>query len=180
MLDCGLYRTAKGQFEVAADVDVAKIGAKAHYNVAVKPAIKALENARSKAAWAGRNLVISKAANTKTKQIAAELQGRITQLKNVTYNDFDAEKARLVHIFQVSYNNFNASMTSSLANADALTNAVRANPTPARRNVVISKGSKAKAKEIATALDEPRRVLKAIHLRDFDAEKERMQAAGVK
>ena len=63
-LDVALHVNRHGQWQVAADMDVAKIGAKKHYQVVVKPAIKALETAKSKADWAGRNLVISKAANT--------------------------------------------------------------------------------------------------------------------
>src|SRR5258707_8271133 len=49
--------------------------------------------------------------------------------------------------------------------------------TAAGKNVVISKARNAKAKEIAAALAEPLRVLKAIHLQDFDAEKQRMEKA---
>src|SRR5947209_20579546 len=46
-LDVGIYTAKHGQWRVAADVDVAKVGAQTHYQVVVKPAIKALETAKS-------------------------------------------------------------------------------------------------------------------------------------
>ena len=151
VLDCGMYRTKHGQFGVAADVDVAKKAAQAHYNVAVKPAIKALDTAKSKAAWAGRNLVISKAANTKAKAIAADLTARLAQLKGITFDDFDTEKARLVNAFTVSYNNFNVAMTNCLNRADTLITTVRGNPTPAQFNLLIAKAARGLTQNMGNA-----------------------------
>ena len=46
--------------------------------------------------------------------------------------------------------------------------------TSAGRNVILTKSANATAKSIAAALDEPIRVLKSIHLDDFEGEKERL------
>jgi hypothetical protein len=53
--------------------------------------------------------------------------------------------------------------------------AAKAKATTVGKNVVISKKRNAAAKAAAAALDEPIRVLKAIHLQDFDAVSERLK-----
>ncbi len=75
----------------------------------------------------------------------------------------DKAKARA----QDHYDRIAQSAILSLENA-------KAKATAAGKNIIISKPSRAKAKEIAAALGEPLRVLKAVHLRDFDAEKTRL------
>jgi hypothetical protein len=52
----------------------------------------------------------------------------------------------------------------------------KAKATELSKNVVISSKRKAAAKAAAAALAEPIRVLKAIHLRDFEAEEARLKA----
>lgn len=130
-LDVALIMAKTNQkFDIALDVELAKKGAILHYNNAVKPAIKALEKAHTKAVWAGRNPIITGAANTKAKQIAADLSTRLTQLKGIDFDDFDNEIARLKRNMKFTYDNFAANMTTVLRDAAAFSAKVRQTPTP--------------------------------------------------
>lgn len=134
VLDVGRITQAHGQFRIAADIDVAKTAAQAHYNVAVKPAIKALETAKSNARTAGLNPIISKPSSTKAKAIALDLTTRITQLKGINFTDFDTETARVLRLLQFTYQGFVPKMNTVLHAADQFVAAVRATPTPATFN----------------------------------------------
>jgi hypothetical protein len=130
-LDVALIMAKTNQkFDIVKDVEIAKIGAMKHYTVAVKPAIKALEKAHSKAVWAGRNVVITQGANTKAKQIAADLRTRLAQLKGIDFDDFDAEIARLKRNMKFTHDNFATNMTRVLSDAAQFVAKVRQTPTP--------------------------------------------------
>lgn len=135
-LDLDVYTNARPghRWDTYTDIDMAKTAAKQHYNVTAKPAIKALETARSKAATAGRNPVISSAARAKAKQIATDLKVRIDQLKSFKTTDYDRKRAELQRNLQFAYQQFNTSITSALNNADTFVANVRNNPTPAEFN----------------------------------------------
>ena len=120
----------KQKFDIVLDVEVAKQGAILHYNNVVKPAIKALEKAHTKAVWAGRNPIITGSANTKAKQIAADLSTRLAQLKGIDFDDFDDEIARVKRNMKFTYDNFSTNMTKVLNDAGAFSVKVRQTPTP--------------------------------------------------
>ncbi len=142
-LDVALIMRKTGQkFDVAKDVEVAKTGAVQHYNLTVKPAIKALEKAHTKAVWAGRNVVITGAANTKAKQIATDLSTRLAQLKGIDFADFDNELARVKKNMKFAYDNFATGMVRVLAGADQFVALVRQTPTPKVFNTGIEKAAR--------------------------------------
>ncbi len=121
-------------WEAALDVELMKTAAQQHYNVTAKPAIKALDSARSKAATAGRNPVISAAARAKARQIAIDLAARLAQLKSFKTDDYTRKKAEVTRNLLFAFQQFNGSITSALANADDFVTAVRNNPTAAQFN----------------------------------------------
>jgi hypothetical protein len=110
------------------DVQQARTAAQQHYTVTVKPALKVLQDAKSKADWAGRNLVITKAANTKAKQIAVELGRQVTQLKSFNLHDFDTRLQDLQRNYTFAFNNFAASINRVLDEADTFVHDVRQTP----------------------------------------------------
>ena len=80
-----------------------------------------------------------------------DLTTRLTQLKGITFDDFDTEKARLVNFFNVTYNQFGASMTTCITRADTLITTVRANPTPAQFNLLIEKAARGLTQNVGNA-----------------------------
>lgn len=149
ILDVQLLNSKQGVMDVVGNVDVAKQAALAHYNVAVKPAIKALTTAHSKAVTAGRNPIISKASSAKAKAIAKLLATPLAQLKAIKFDDFDAEKVRLTNAFQQTYTRFGASLKSALDKGDAFVDKVRDTPTPAVFNAGIKKAARDITQNIA-------------------------------
>jgi hypothetical protein len=175
-LAVNLHVNQHGQWAVAADVLVAKTAAQQHYNVVVKPAIKALETAKSKATWAGRNLVVTKQVNTKAKQIALDLGQRLTQLKGIRFDDYDQEKLRLERAFQFTYNGFGAAMTRVLNAAATFVTDVRNTPTAdyfnthvqdAARDVTQQVGNAEKLKKNGLDLGKPDPAALVLPLEDW-------------
>lgn len=142
-LDLAYYEAQHNtRHRMIVDVEMARTAAQQHYNVTVKPALKVLADAKSKADWAGRNLVITKAANTKAKQIAVELNRQIVQLKSFNLHDFDTRVADLRRNYQFAFDNFAAGMTRVLHDADQFILAVRAKPTVKVYNAGIEKAAR--------------------------------------
>ena len=144
---------------------------KAYPAAATEPVWKAAKTEKLRDKWnteLGTALVV---AERNYKAIKPELID-VQRIKAKSKAEFaslaDLEKARKKAVDH--YDRIVRAAIASLENA-------RSKAAAAGRNIIISKGSKAKAKEIAAALAEPLQVLKAIHLRDFDAEKERMEKA---
>jgi len=151
-LDVALIMRKTGQkFDIVTDVEVAKKGAILHHNNVVKPAIKALTVAHGKAVWAGRNIVITGTANTKAKQIAADLAPRLAQLKGIKFTDFDNEVARLKRNMQFTYDNYARSMVKVLSDARKFSRAVRRKPTPKVFNAAIQDAARGLTQMIGQA-----------------------------
>ena len=87
-----------------------------------------------------------------------------------SFGEFDSlARAHVAH--ESAKSHFRANVPKAIRD---LENA-KAKATDLSKNVVISKKRKAAAKEAAKALTEPIRVLKAIHLRDFEAAEEELK-----
>jgi hypothetical protein len=141
--------TERGKFDFMTDVDTAKKQAIAHNNTYVKAAIKALDKAQTKAAFAAKSPLTSKQATAQAKVIAAELKRRLAQLKSVKFDDFDAEKARLQRYNQQTYSTFDTKLQSAFRKADAFVDTVRDNPTAAEFNAGIKDAARNITQNIA-------------------------------
>ena len=109
-LDIQRLEASKGKLVTIPDVQTAKTGAQLHYKVIVKPAIKALETAKSKAGVASLNPVITPGARTKAGQMSTELGRLLTVLKSFSTHDYDTRLADLQRKYQVTHATFAANM----------------------------------------------------------------------
>lgn len=119
----------KGKLVTIPDVQAAKTGAQLHYKVTVKPAIKALETAKSKSATASLNPVITAGARTKAGQMSAFLGSLLTLLKSFKTTDYDTRLADLQRKYQATHATFAAKMKVALSDARKFIAAVRLTPT---------------------------------------------------
>src|SRR5258708_10503794 len=105
LIDLGIYRHHNGTGQTLAQLEKLKADAQQHTIALVKPAIKALEKAKSNAATAAINPVLSPQTRQKANAIAHDLGERVTQLKHIHYADYDQSltlaKALLDHMFKV-------------------------------------------------------------------------------
>ena len=141
-LDLADFEVNHPHLRVIKDVELAKTGAKQHYLVVVKPAIKALETAKSKATVAKLNPIISAAARTKAGQMENFLGSLITDLKAINTNDYDARVRLLLQNFQQAKATFTTGMDNGISGARKFINKVRKTPTPAVYNGGILKAAR--------------------------------------
>ena len=133
-LDLATYEVHHPALRIIRDVELAKTAAKQHQQLVVKPAIKALETAKTKAAVARLNPVITAAARTKAGQMENFLGSLITNLKAFSTTDYDARQRQLVQNFQQAKATFTTGMDNGISGARKFINKVRKNPTVAVYN----------------------------------------------
>ena len=137
MIDLGIYRRNHGNKQTLAQLEKLKADAKQHTIAIVKPAIKALDKAKSNAAIAAKNPVLSEQTRRKARAIAHDLGARLTQLKGIDYDDYDQSlslsKGLLDHLFKV----FDDELSDKLRKGTEFVTQVRATPTPATFNAGI-------------------------------------------
>jgi hypothetical protein len=84
----------QGKFKDGAAIRAAKVKAQQHYTSVVKPTIKALELAASKARVTYNNPALSSTAKTAAKAISAEALKQSAAMLSVKFDDFDEVEQR--------------------------------------------------------------------------------------
>jgi hypothetical protein len=133
-LDLALYRQNHGQKLTLQQMSQLKAGAQQHVTQVVKPAIKALEKAKSKAAAAAINPVLSAQTRTRANAIKNLLGLHATQLKLVDFDDYDRTIATYKANLDRMYKDFDDDLSAALRRAVAFVKVVKATPTPANFN----------------------------------------------
>ena len=113
-LDLQRSELHSGRLRITTDVKLARTNALNHYKITVKPAIKALETAKSKATVAGLNVVITAPARAKARQISQNLGTMLAVLKSFNTTDYDRRIREMTEHFQDTFDTFDAKMDSAL------------------------------------------------------------------
>ena len=127
----------KPKLTILNDVTAAKTGAAQHYKITVKPAIKALEAAKSKADLARINPIITGSARTKATQISQDLGHLITTLKSFNTADYDYRLKNLNDAYKIGQASFNNALKKAMSGARTFITTARATPTVATYNAGI-------------------------------------------
>jgi len=136
------FQATHGKLDTIPDALAAKARAETYYKVTVKPAIKILETAKSKAATASLNPVITSGARAKAGQMAAFLGSIITMLKSFKTTDYDHHIASLHSAYDLGLKSFSNAMNTALSGAHHFIEAVRNKPAAKIYNDGIEKAAR--------------------------------------
>lgn len=129
-LDIQRLEASKGKLVTIPDVQAARTGALQHNKIVVKPAIKALETAKSKAGVARLNPVITPGARTKAGQMSNFLVTLLATLKSFSTSDYDVRLADLQRKYKATHATFAANMKIAMSDAREFIVDARQTPTP--------------------------------------------------
>jgi hypothetical protein len=130
MLDLATYRRKNGQTLTLKQLDQLKTNAQQHMTQIVKSAINALEKAKSLAATAAINPVLSKQTRDKADDIADDLGVWVRRLKAIDYDDYDNSKTLAKGLLDGIFANYDEALRKALRDGAQFVTDVRATPTP--------------------------------------------------